>query len=163
MTRVLAVLVVVLGLTSAATARGMRWWGYADLTDGAELVVIAKPLRSKNTGAKAPLPDISDTDASGRTVPLLAGRVETELQVMAVLKGKPLDVKGKPAKTIILHHYRELRTGPIGNGPGLVVFDPTERKQFLMFLVRGKDGQYVAVSGQTDPVFSIEELKWRSR
>ena len=160
MTRLLVVLL--LAVTSVAQARGVRAWSYADLTDGADLVVIVKPLRSKQTGAKAPLPDMRDTDAKGKEIPLLAGRVETELQVMAVIKGKALDPKGKPAKTIILHHYRELRTGPIGNGPTLVSFDPSEHKQFLMFLVRGKDGQYVALSGQTDPWFSIEELKRRS-
>ena len=44
------------------------------------------------------------------------------------------------------------------NGPNLLSFDPTAHKQYLMFLVKAKDGAYTPVSGQTDANWSVEPL-----
>ena len=68
-------------------------------------------------------------------------------------------MKGTAGDNILLRHYKEASSGISKNGPGLVSFDPKDGKQYLMFLVREKDGRYVAVSGQTDPDLSIEALQ----
>ena len=70
--------------------------------------------------------------------------------------------KDKVGHTIVLHHYKEA-DGPTINGPGLVTFDPKDRKQYLMFLTRDRDGEYIAVSGQTDPDQSVEALRELAR
>ncbi len=149
----------------AAEARTTRAWSYSVLYDGADLVVIATPTATRMREEQAQLPDIQQTDKNGKTGPVMAQRVETELRVVVVLKGKAQDAQDKATKTILLHHYTDIpNSGPSLDGPGFVAFDPKDRKQYLMFLKRGKNGQYVAVSGQTDPHFSIEELRdrdWR--
>jgi hypothetical protein len=78
------------------------------------------------------------------------------------MKGKLRKGKGKKARDIVLRHYREASSQLSINGPGLVAFDPTAGTQYLMFLVREKDGRYAAVSGQTDPDMAIEPLALRA-
>ena len=44
------------------------------------------------------------------------------------------------------------------NGPGFVKFNPKSDGCFLMFLKRLPSGQFVSVTGQTDPEFGIKRL-----
>ena len=149
MTRI-AMLLAVLFVAQPVAARGMRGWSYAELTAAADLVAIVQPTATKDRKEKVPFPGMSGG--------VMGERRETSMTVTAVLKGK-----AEVGKTILLHHYADTRTGPIGNGPGTVSFDPKEKLQYLMFLKLGKDGQYVAVSGQTDPIQSVEKLQMRGR
>jgi hypothetical protein len=157
---ILASLVIVAG---PAEARLHRGWNYAELMKTADLVVIATPRATTNTGKLEELPDISEMDASGKKSKVMAERLETELDVTVVMKGAPLDTKGKATTKIVLHHARDYPANkPSVNGPGYVLFDPKEKRQYVMFLVREPDGRYAAVSGQTDPDEAIEPLQHRS-
>jgi hypothetical protein len=40
----------------------------------------------------------------------------------------------------------------------LISFEPYSYKLYLIFLQREADGRYVAVSGQSDPGFSVKQL-----
>jgi hypothetical protein len=46
----------------------------------------------------------------------------------------------------------------MGGGPGFVSFEPMDRKIYLLFLQQEADGRYEAVSGQTDPFWSVMEF-----
>ena len=127
-------------------ARIMRTWTYQELYDQADLVVIAKPTSTQETTEKAVLPDLRpDVNALG---------LSTEFEISVVLKGD------KSLKKVTLHHYRLANTKLYYiNGPILVSFDPTQDTRFLLFLHREADGRYSAVSGQTDPWFSVKKLE----
>mgnify|MGYP001794153757 CR=1 FL=1 len=80
--------------------------------------------------------------------------METEFTTRLLLKG-PLHVK-----KFVLHHYREPDGQFIENGPALLYIPPGRHPNFLMFLIKEKDGTYAPVTGQTDPIlFSVLELK----
>ncbi|MEO8704178.1 MAG: hypothetical protein ABI867_29265 [Kofleriaceae bacterium] len=145
----LRVLVVMLAIGfGTASARGMKAWSYRELVDAADVVAIVTPTKTKLRTEKAPLPEMPSVSAT---------RVETEFAIVAVVKGKPAD-----AKKLLLHHYADTRAGAIPNGPLLVAFEPKDKAQYLVFLKQGADGQYVAVTGQTDPMFSFEKLQQRA-
>ncbi len=144
--KVLAVVVatlvaVALALPSVALARASKAWDYKQLLAAADVVVIATPTKTTTTKTTEPL------DAMNVT----ATRVDTQFKVMAALKGNPGD-------TFTLHHDMVPNDKAMTNGPSLVSFDPTARKQYLMFVVKAKDGTYTPVSGQTDATYSIEPL-----
>jgi hypothetical protein len=143
------VIVLVLLAVGTASARGMRGWTYRELADAADVIAIVTPTKTRMRPEKAPLPDM--TGVTGQ-------RVETEFSVQVVLKGTPAD-----PKQIVLHHYADTRTGAIGNGPMLVAFEPKDKVSYLVFLKKGADGQYTAVTGQTDPYFSFEKLQQKAR
>ncbi len=130
--RTLAIILVIALGLGVASARGMRSWSYKELVEA----------------SKAPLPDMTGVEGQ---------RVETEFTVVVVLKGSLTD-----PKHLLLHHYKDIRTGGIANGPLLVAFDPKEKFQYLAFLKTGADGQYTAVTGQTDPWFSFEKLQTKA-
>ena len=60
----------------------------------------------------------------------------------------------------VFHHLRETEKQgiPEVNGPGLVTFDPKEKKRFLLFLRRESAGRYCSLTGQTDPVGGVKDL-----
>lgn len=160
--KLVSCLVAIVSLSAAggvARARLTRAWGYDDLLKGADLVVIARPGTTTDTGKQEELPGIRQVDKSGKESPVMGERLATDFTVVTVLKGKALDPKGKAHGTFVLHHDKDGAGGPAIDGPGFVTFDASAHKQYLMFLVRGKDGQYAAVSGLTDPWFSIEPLQ----
>ncbi|MGV3721600.1 MAG: hypothetical protein ACO1SX_11880 [Actinomycetota bacterium] len=150
----LAALAVTVVYLLPAHARPVAFRNYDQLTREADLVVIASPTATRDTPERRDLPGISPA------IPVIG--VETTFQVAAMLKGEvnlgPTD-KSKP---LTLHHYRLPDNSVISpNGPSLVVFNPKDRKQFLMFLKREADGRFSALSGQTDPELSIEPLRWQ--
>ena len=138
-------------------ARIMTAWTYESLNDKATFVVIATPKKVTTTSEHAALPNIS-----AGTNAIIGIGVETQFDVLAVLRGD------RDAKTFVLHHYKEQplpersSDGRIivysGGGPGLVSFEPKDRKIYLLFLQQEPDGRYVAVSGQTDPFWSVMEF-----
>jgi hypothetical protein len=129
-----------------AQARLMRTWTYQELFDQADLVVIAKPAATQDTGEQAVLPNIApEVRVTG---------LSTDFDVGVVMKGD------KSLKKFVLHHYR--LTNPkelMMNGPSLASFDPKAYSRFLLFLHRESDGRYAPISGQTDPMcFSIMKV-----
>lgn len=153
MMKALIILSVVVCMGLKTQARLMAGWSYNMLNDKAALVVIAKPFAVTNTSERAALPDIM----SG-TNEIIAAGVETSFKVLTVLKGD------RSLQTFVLHHYARLplpsNVAEIGS-PELVDFASKSEKTFLLFLVPEPDGRFVAVSGQTDPFWSVIEFGGR--
>ncbi|HSY17206.1 MAG TPA: hypothetical protein VK815_02690 [Candidatus Acidoferrales bacterium] len=129
-------------------ARLMQTWNYNMLNDKATLVVIAKATQVSPTSERAALPNII-----AGTNEVIAAGVETSFKVLTVLKGD------RNLQTFVLHHYTPIPSKELSlNGPNLVSFEPKDGKTFLLFLQQEADGRYVAVSGQTDPFWSVSEF-----
>ncbi len=132
---------IILGLYIVATAfvadaRVISVWSRQQLSDKADLVVIAKPLATKDT------PEATNPLSYGYP---LAG-LSTEFEISLVVKGD------KDMKKLVLHHYRlKEQDIPTVNGPSLVSFDPKQGSSFLLYLRREADGRFAPVSGQYDP------------
>lgn len=146
---------------SVGEARLTRSWSYDQLWNAADIVVIAVATATRDRKETMPFPGVRRVDAKGKNEPVVGQRMETTFRVVVTLKGKAVDAKGRAVAKFPLHYYSV--TGAMLDGPTLVSFDLRAKKQYLMFLKAGEDGQYVAVSGQTDPWFSIEELRERAR
>ena len=141
-------------LAATAFARLHEHWPYDRLTKEADLILIATPVAVNDTAEMTMLPGIGSTDTNNvrRLIPAIG--VETGFAILSVLKGDT-----GTNKFVILHHLRRTeRPGPEINGPGLVTFDPDEKKRFLLFLKRESDGRYAPLSGQTDPDGSVRDL-----
>ena len=116
-------------------ARLAEAWSYHDMFDKAELVVIARVVKTTETDERSKLLDI---DVVG---------VTTYFKTHLVLKGD------KGLKEFRLHHYKlgpAVKSEEIANGPQLVRFS-WEHPPFLLFLIRESDGRYAPVTGQVDP------------
>ena len=109
----------------------------------ADLVVIATPISVKEIVESTP------DFMQGNEMVKVTG-IETTFNILTIFKGDT------SLKAFVLHHYSV--TGPQLNGPGLVSFNPSQKKTFLLFLKRSPDGRYIAVSGQTDPDISIKKI-----
>jgi len=139
---------IVLSLASVCNARPVASWPYEKLAKEADLIVIATPTQTKDSGEKVNFPGI----ARGNK-PVPGYGVNTTFEVLAVLKG------GQVLKSFVLLHLREAGSNAISaNGPSLVSFDPTEKKRYLMFLKREADGRFSSLCGQTDPAGAIKDL-----
>lgn len=137
-------------LCRPSQAREVAKLNYQKMFDASDLVVIATPtLKTADTKERTVLSDIMSNNAAGVSSAIRVMGVETHFRVSVILKGDKL------VKRFVLHHYRE--TTPAGvevNGPSLVSFDPsdpTNRRSWLLFLVRETDGRYAPTLGQTDP------------
>jgi hypothetical protein len=148
-------LILVVGLfllPSIGQSRVVQIWSYADLVGKADAVVIAVPTSVNESTAIVPFPGLWTTDMKGETGPLGSHEVETTFNVRAVLKGSG-DVK----KFVLLHYVLAIddASKPIVDGPGVLSFEPKDKKSFLMFLKKEEGGRFSAVSGQADPEFSV--------
>ena len=142
-------LLMALCLAIESHARLMRQaWSYDMLNDKATLVVIATPINVVETSELAALPNIATVHTNGTQEAVMGKGVETSFKVLTVLKGE------RDIKQLVLHHYT-LASAPASCGPELVSFQPEGKKEYLLFLQKEADGRYVAVTGQTDPQFSI--------
>jgi hypothetical protein len=149
-------LLISLFITLDSQARLKQFWSYETLTDKATVVVIATPTKTEETSELAALPNIVTVRSDGTNEPVMGKGVETTFDVLTVLKGEC------NTNTFVLHHFKLARQEIVLNGPGLVSFDPRDKKRYLMFLQREADGRYVAVSGQTDPDDAIKEIVQRN-
>ena len=130
-----------------APARLINSWSHQQLYDQADLVIIAKPISTQESGEKAVLPNISpDVYVDG---------LSTQFDIDVVMKGE------KSLKKCVLHHFRLTNPKEImKNAPNLASFDPRQHNCFLLFLHREADGRYAPVSGQTDPALSsVQKLE----
>ena len=144
-------LVILLVLSTAgerASARLQQVWSQQQMTDKADLIVIASAVDVRDTGVKTTVPNIKrGNDLIG------AVEMETTFEVSAVLKGKVESAR------LVFCHLREEKKEVASRGePGLVAFDPGAKKQYLLFLKRDAEGRYSAVVGQTDPADAVREL-----
>jgi hypothetical protein len=134
-----------LALGDFVSARLMYDWTYEELFSKSDFVVIAKPISATHdTDERTNLPELApSTPAIG---------VVTDFQTVLVLKGPK---QGR----FVLHHYRLPESDvAIINGPVLVAFNPGHH-EYLLFLVRERDGRFAPVGGQTDPgAFSVKQL-----
>ena len=136
-------------------ARITRGWTYQQLNDEATLIVIATPTKVTPTSERTPLPNIQTVHSDGTKSDVMGAGVETTFEVLTVLKGE------RNTKTLVLHHFALANTEDrqSENGPSLVSFEPTSKKQYLLFLQKEADARFAAISGQTDPAVSIKEVK----
>lgn len=135
----------ILILSGLSYARIMKSWDYDSLSKEANLIVIATPIKTKNLEEKTELPNIHPP------TPVIG--VETTFTILATLKGN------LSKETFVFHHYRlQDPTKLYINGPGLVTFNPDDKKIYMMFLKQAKDGKFTAIAGQTDPDISIKRI-----
>jgi len=151
MKAILSILSLLL-LGTAAFARIHPYWSYGELTKEADLIVIATPVSVRDTTERTTLPDIELIDTNKVHHLIAAIGVETTFSILSVLKGDT------STNTLLLHYLRESEKKPSRGNPGLVAFDPNEKKRFLLFLKRESDGRYASVTGQTDPDGGVKDL-----
>jgi hypothetical protein len=132
---------LVLAVTAfVADARLVNSRNFRELDKKSDIIVVARPVSSKDTGEQINLPHISPD------IPVLG--VSSEFEVIYVLKGDD------SLKQLVVHHYRlasDRRERAMANGPSLVAFDPKKSTRYLLFLQREPDGRY-APFDQVDPV-----------
>lgn len=121
---------------------------YDELTRQADLIVIATPVDVRDTGQNTTIPGMQLANG-----PAPAVGMETTFEVVAVLKGDA------DRKKVVLYHLREVKGQEITeNGPGLVSFDPKQKKRYLLFLKHEKDDRYSPATGQLDPADTVKDL-----
>ncbi len=139
---------VFLALASDCGARPVAYWPYEKLTKEADLLVIATPTRTVDTGEKMNLPGVARNNK-----PIAGLGVNTTFKVLAVLKGE------QDLKSFVLFHLREAEPEEMApNAPMLVSFDPKKNKRYLLFLKREADGRFSSLCGQTDPAGAVKDL-----
>ncbi|HEY5347423.1 MAG TPA: hypothetical protein VIJ72_04460 [Rhizomicrobium sp.] len=149
------VLFAVLTLTSAQ-AMISREIDFQEFFQKSDLIVVARPIAKTHvTKERISFPGVVSVYGS-KEHPDPAAGLETTFQVLTVVKGDPT------IKSFVLHHYWGLPDpsfkGLSFDGPGIVSFDPDVSDctgEYLIFLVREKDGRYAAYSGQAMPDQSI--------
>jgi hypothetical protein len=105
---------------------------YADLYARSDLVVIGRPVESRDTREHATIRGLS-----------VVG-VTTDVRALFVFKGLRRQL-------FKLHHYRQWpkKTVYVGNPVG-IRFEPPKNKRYLMFLVREPNGRFVPTLGHED-------------
>ena len=123
----------------------MYAWSYREMFAKADFVVIAKAISSETTTERSVLPDLTPA------TPVVS--VLTKFETHLVLKGD------KKVTRFILHHYKLATDEAMVNGPNLVEFDPKKHSEFLLFLIRERNGNYAPATDQTDPAgISVIEI-----
>lgn len=130
--------------------------GYKQMSEHADLIVIATPTVNADLPGQTTLPNSVWVDDTGRKHDIPATRVETMFHAVALLKGKLAD----NSDSFKLLHLKLVNPadGDALGAAQLIDFKPADRVQYLMFLKLGTDGSYEPFSGQTDPINSIEKL-----
>jgi hypothetical protein len=128
---------------------------YEEMVAKSDLVVIARPSESRDTGER-------EIDRNVKPAVAVVG-VVTECNVLYVLKGPKL-------KQFKLHHFREVNPRPPKGAQGIekivmgpqigIAFDQSKVSHcYLMFLLHEADGRYAPFDGHTDVEgLSIQEV-----
>jgi hypothetical protein len=134
---IIASLFVLAAATFVADARLVNSRGFRELDKRADIIVVARPISTKDTAEQTFLPHISPP------IPVIG--LSSEFEVSIVLKGD------NSLKKLVVHHYRlkNPRERMI-NAPNPASFDPKESTRYLLFLQREPDGRY-APFDQVDP------------
>src|SRR3990172_2878053 len=105
--------IMVLGFVvvpSRAGARGINVRSYQELDKMSDIIVVAKPVATRDTEEKTILPFISPD------IPVVG--LSSEFEIIANLKGD------KSLNELVVHHYRlAIPDRPMLNGPCLASFD----------------------------------------
>jgi hypothetical protein len=153
---ILVVLSLLLGFVRPSDARRIEHWPFDRLLRESDLIVIANPVTSAETGEKM-FSNTWDTD-------LLT--VKTSFKIEAVLKGvykkENLDILHLRLPTGVKVSdgplFVSFRTGPCtirtDSGRKISIGAPT----YLLFLKEFVDGRYEFVSGRIDPELSVQEM-----
>ena len=132
----------------AATFTALAPWAdvrsYEELDRMSDVIAVAKPVATKDTGEKTTL------NTSMRVVGL-----STEFQVIAVLKG------AASLKQLTVHHYRfaNRRDYVMISAPSLAWFDPKASTHYLLFLQREPDGRYAPFNQVDSALASLLALR----
>ena len=141
-------------------ARFIESWDYEKLAKASDLILVAAPLEVKETKELEAVPKMF-LGGLDKPKPVMARVTLTTLAIQTILKGKA------ESDEIVLRHLRvpedqySKRQSMIAfqvNGPSFVSFDARSKDCYLMFLKKLPGGQYVSVTGQTDPEFGIKKL-----
>ena len=135
-TRVTIAAALMAGAALSASAWQLPSLPYEDMVAKSDLVVIARPFSSRDTGERK-----SDSNVNP---PVPVAGVITECQALYVFKGPRL-------KRFKFHHFRDL-TDPnriVVGGPVGTSFDLPKNRRYLMFLVREAGGRFVPLAGHT--------------
>lgn len=141
------VVLIALSFASFAEARITRTWSYQEIHAQADLVIIARPLSTKDTLERTVLPGISPE------VRVIG--VETEFDVQLVMKGEAETTR------VVLHHYRFVKSDDAfaRRAPNLASFTD-DRQNYLLFLKKEDGRRYTPATGLVDPVgFSVMSLE----
>jgi hypothetical protein len=158
--RVCSTLTLLICVAQTANARPIPLWPYDQLFRESNLAVIAEAVRSQTS--KDVFPDANPWQ-------LKMEGIVTVFRVELVLKGK------EAAKEIRVLHFKigqlpKDHIFVINDGPCFVKFATdnveltskdlhvTQKPNYLLFLKKMADGRYEAVTGQTDPEFSVREM-----
>lgn len=152
-------------LRAEATAQVGYLWSFGELTVQSEVIVIATPGATRDTGIRTELNDLQP--------PLPVVELNTEFKVLSLLKGNV------SSATFLLRHYRldsdRIRGGCINCGSQLD-FTTTGRMavscrsgdvsaqlptpcNYILFLKRDPMGAFVPTSGQVFPDGSVFALR----
>ncbi len=147
--RMLFAVCLSVGLASLCDARPVRYWPYKQLTEEADLIVIATPIKTEETGERINLPGIVRNNK-----PISAVGINTIFTVLAVLKGD------NDLENLVFFHLREAKPPETArvNPPLLVSFDPKKKNRYLLFLKCETDGRFSSLTGQTDPAGAVKDL-----
>jgi hypothetical protein len=144
-----------------------RIWTFADLLKECHVAVIGTVVKTTDTGRKVSHP--------GLKPPLPAVVIETEFEVLAVLKSveaMPLSAGGR----LVVSHYRidwdqwradhpvvqdQPTPGGVINTGSVLTFEP-KSGPYLLFLVKTATG-FEPVSGHTFPTESVFHLQKQGR
>jgi len=136
----IASLLVLAATTFLAGARKVDSPTFRELDKVSDIIVVAKPVSTKDTAEHTILPHIGpDVHVVG---------LSSEFEVVFVLKGD------ESLKKLVVHHYRLANPDErMDDGPILAAFDPKQSTRYLLFLQREPDGRY-APFDQVDPAFN---------
>lgn len=133
-------------------------WTFDDLKNDADVIVIAQPTETTNSGIVAPIKELSYVDPGGKKVIRVGTAVTTHFKVLTVLKGTA-------DKEFTLTLYK---LPPTKMSNGLVVpdicpypyreFDPTAQVRYLIFLEKTAKGGLDLLEGQGNSFFSVIKL-----
>jgi len=149
--------VVLLLSAELALARITDAPGYKKMSEQADLIVIATPTENSDLPGTTAVPNLVSTSKDGKQRQIPATRVQTTLKLTAILKG----ILPNDSATIKLIHLKLVDPAD-ANARGaaqLIDFKPADRAQYLMFLKANADGTCEPLTGQVDPVNSIERLQ----
>lgn len=139
-------LLILAAATFLANARLLNVRPILEMEKMSDVIVVATPVSTKDTGELIALPGIGpDTPVVG---------LSSGFAVSIVLKGDD------SLNQLVVHHYRLARPEALMmNAPSLIAFDPLAHARYLLFLKREPDGRYAPLE-QVDPALSsILELK----
>ena len=148
MKKIISSLLILAAATFVADARGINSRSFEELDRRSDIIIVAKPVSTKDTDEQTNLLHISpDIHVVG---------LSSEFEVGLVLKGD------NSLKTLVVHHYR-LADHPMWNEFSLVSFNPKESANYLLFLQREPDGRY-APFDQVDPaetsILKLSGTEW---